>query len=78
MYSSKPVTPSAGPTKTIADFNARFGLGTPVRYWRGFRIGAPTGSGTTRSEAYLLGAEPVIWITGCTGCIALTHVEVLP
>lgn len=52
-------------------------VGTRVRYWRGVRSG-PGAVGTTRTPAQVLnGDEPVVWIDGTSGCIALTHVEPL-
>lgn len=61
--------------KQADDFNARFPVGTPVRYWRGGREGEGA-VGVTRSEAQVLsGHSPVVWIDGCTGCMHLSHVE---
>ena len=35
--------------------------------------------GTTRSHAEVLsGHTAVVWITGCVGCVCLSHVEPLP
>ena len=63
-------------SKCVA-FNAAHPVGTTVRYWRGVREGEPSGTGKTRSEAQVLsGHTAVIWIEGCSGCIALSHVEV--
>lgn len=57
-----------------AAWNRKHPVGTSVRYWRGVREG--TGAdGRTRSEASVLGGTAVVWITGCSGCIALTHVD---
>lgn len=62
----------------VADWNAAHPVGTLVRYWRGIREGEPSGTGPTRSEAWLLsGHTPVVLIDGTSGGIALTHVEVV-
>jgi hypothetical protein len=66
----------ASKAETIVDvFNNRYSVGTPFRYWRGAKEGEPSGEGKTRSEATIIGGQPVVWIQGCSGCIALTHVE---
>jgi hypothetical protein len=56
-------------------FNRKHPVGTPVKYWRGFKEGEPSGKGKTRSEAQLMCGGAVVWIAGCSGCIAITHVE---
>lgn len=53
-------------------------LGTLVYYWRGERAGQPSGIGKTRSEVFILCGGEVVWIEGCSGCIALSHVQVVP
>lgn len=64
--------------KTVEEFNAIHPEGTMVRYWRGVKDGLPSGHGKTRSQAEILsGHTPVVWIEGCSGCIALSHVEVM-
>ena len=61
----------------VAAFNKSFPVGTQVKYWKGLKEGAPTGTGATRSEAELLGGHTaVVWVEGCTGAVALSHVEV--
>jgi hypothetical protein len=61
-------------------FNAQTPVGTCVRYWTGVREGAGVES-ATRSKAQRLGGstgtQPVVWVNGQSGCIALTHVEVI-
>ncbi len=58
-------------------FNARAGVGTPVRYWTWTREGEGR-IGRTRSPAQVLGGySAVVWVTGCAGCIHLSHVEVV-
>ncbi|MDH2424798.1 hypothetical protein [Sphaerisporangium sp. TRM90804] len=60
---------------TVDAWNATVPEGTPVRYWPGRREGDGR-SGRTRSAARLLGGHtPVVWVTGHSSCIALTHVE---
>lgn len=59
-------------------FNAVHKVGTRVRYWRGARDGDGL-VGKTADKAYVLsGHTAVVHIEGCSGCIALSHVEVLP
>lgn len=53
-------------------------IGTPVRYWPGFREGDGR-RGATRSTAFIAGKrdpEPVVFVEGYAGWIALSHVEV--
>lgn len=60
------------------DWNEKHPAGTRVKY---FPIaGEPEFDMTqTRSEAWILGhGEPVVKINGCTGGVALSHLEVLP
>lgn len=60
-----------------ADWNARYRMGDPVRYWPGVREGEGTES-RLRSAAWVLGSgEPVVKVDGYAGGIALTHVEPL-
>jgi hypothetical protein len=62
-----------------AAFNNANPVGTLVNYWRGARNGfKPSGQGRTENRAMVLsGHTAVVWITGCSGCIALTHVQVV-
>lgn len=58
-------------------WNARHPVGTRVHYWRMDKAGEPSGTGPTRSTAQVNAAgTAVVWITECSGCIALSHVEV--
>jgi len=62
----------------VKDWNARYPVGTLVRYWCGERAGEPSGVGRTYQEATVLGGHTaVVWIEGCSGCVALTHVETI-
>lgn len=57
-------------------WNAANPVGTVVRYWRGVREGAPSGTGPTYHKATILSGHTVVaWITGCSGCITVSHVE---
>lgn len=59
-------------------WNGKHPVGTLVRYWRGVKAGPPSGTGKTRTEASIMGRHTVVvWIEGCSGCVALTHVEVI-
>ena len=61
--------------KRCDEFNAKHPVGTPVRYWTGLREGEGR-VGKTRSSAEVLsGHTAVVWVEGCRGCVALTHVE---
>lgn len=62
--------------REVAAFNTKHPVGTRVRYWRGVREGAPSGEGPTHHPASVLGGHTAVaWIEGCSGCIALSHVE---
>lgn len=61
----------------VERFNQKWPVGTKVRYWTGLREG-PGKEGKTSTDAELLGGHTaVVWIEGASGCVALTHVEVL-
>lgn len=61
--------------KRIADeWNQAHPIGTPVTYWTGVREGNGRYA-ITRSEARIVGGQPVVWVTGESSCIALTHVD---
>ena len=63
--------------KEVDQFNAATPVGTMVRYWKMDRVGEPSGSGKTRTPAQILsGHTAVVWIEGCSGCVALSHEEV--
>lgn len=55
-------------------FNQVCPIGTPVRYWRGALEG-PGAEGRTRSEAEERYGVAVVFIEGCSGFVALSHVE---
>lgn len=61
--------------REVEAFNRDFPVGTLVRYWRGVREGAPTGTGRTRSAAWLLCGHGSVQIEGTSGSIGLQHVE---
>ena len=62
----------------VTAFNKANPVGTVVRYWKGLKEGEPSGVGPTTHEASLLGGHSaVVWIDGCSGCVALSHVEVV-
>ncbi len=75
-YSRSPDARYAAAVRASAVFNERHPIGTPVRYWPGAHGGmseVPTGE--TRTKARILGNTAVVWVTGHSACIALTHVE---
>jgi len=62
--------------REVEAWNAKHPTGTRVRYWRGERKGEPSGEGTTYHPATVLGGHTAVaWIEGCSGCVALSHVE---
>lgn len=64
--------------RQVEAFNQTYPIGTGVRYWAGLKVGEGKRS-TTRSQAQLLGGHTaVVWVKGEAGCIALSHVLVLP
>lgn len=66
-----------GDPETDAEaFNARYPVGTSVRYRRGRADGDGVES-VTRSAASVVGGTAVVWIEGVGGRIALSHVEAL-
>lgn len=68
---------------TVAEFNRRVPIGSPVIAYPGVRPEHPAKSlctrleTRTRSTARLLGDEPVVWVEGHAGCIALTHIDIV-
>jgi hypothetical protein len=63
--------------RIVAAFNEANPVGTIVRYWRGVYEGEPSGTGPTRNAAFLNNNDvPAVFIEGCSGYMALTHVEV--
>ncbi|MEV6344155.1 hypothetical protein [Actinoplanes sp. NPDC051851] len=66
---------TARETARTIEWNERYAIGTPVRYWTGVREGAGKTS-RTRTEADLLGGHTaVVWVDNEPSCIALTHVQ---
>lgn len=49
-------------------------VGDDVHYLRGLMEGAPSGEGEVTCIDDVCGTL-VAWIKGCSGCIAITHVE---
>ena len=69
--------PKSRPNQQAGRFNARYPIGTAVRYWTGVREGEGKLS-HTRSIAEVLGGHTaVVWIEGESGCVALSHVVVV-
>lgn len=60
----------------VADWNARYPVGTPVRYWTFTRTGEGKPS-RTRTEARVIGEMAVVWVNDHGACLALTHVDPL-
>lgn len=73
-----PRTSQAKAEAEAAAFNAAHPIGTLVRYWRGKREGAPAGEGKTYWRATVLDSgHAAAWIEGCSGCVHLSHVQVV-
>lgn len=67
-------------SRTLVDldaWNRANPVGTLVRYWKGIRQGEPSGTGATTCEAYDAYGTSVVFIEGCSGFVALTHVETI-
>ena len=72
---SDPLVPARA---TVAAWNEKHPVGTPVRHWTWLRGVGPGVESRTRSTAQMLGGHrPVVWVEGHASCIALTHVEVI-
>lgn len=66
--------------RQVDEFNARNPVGTRVRFWRGVRAGEPSGEGAVTHPAQVMGGvggAAVVWVEGCSGCVALSHVEAI-
>lgn len=73
------IAPRKPTPQEVADvWNAAHPVGTIVRYWRGLREGEPSGTAPTRHPAQVMSDHVSVWITGCVGSIAISHVEVVP
>lgn len=60
------------------EFNDAHDVGTPVRYWPGFRLGAGRTSHTRTPAWEMPGGQVVVSVEGYSGGIALDHIEVIP
>jgi hypothetical protein len=59
----------------VENFNLKYPVGYPVRYWTGVREGEGK-VGTVRCSAESLGQHTaVVWLNECSSCIALSHIE---
>lgn len=63
--------------QTVDAWNREHAVGVKVKYWKGVKRDAPSGEGATRSEAYMASDTACVLIEGVSGCIALSHVEVV-
>jgi hypothetical protein len=66
---------TVSPIALAAKWNKYFPIGTRVRYWTGVREGSGKVSVTRSAAEVLSGHTAVIWIEGCVGCVALSHVQ---
>lgn len=58
-------------------WNREHAVGTRVRYWRMVRKGPPSGEAPTSAPAEVVGDDAVVRVEGVSGCVALSHVEVV-
>jgi len=49
-------------------------IGDIVNYWRGVKDGEPSGKGAITDIGEISGTQ-VVWIKGCRGCVAVSHIE---
>lgn len=57
-------------------FNAKYAVGTEVRYWPMAREGEGRGPVKTRTTAQVLsGHTAVVWLEGVSGCMAISHIQ---
>lgn len=63
--------------QVVDAWNREHDVGVTVKYWKGLKRGDASGMGVTRSEAYVVGNTASVLIDGVSGCIALSHVEVI-
>jgi hypothetical protein len=59
----------------VAQWNAAYGAGTPVRYWVGDREGAGVESATCGGAFVLVFCSAAVFVVGRKQPVALTHVE---
>ena len=65
--------------RAVLEFNLEHPVGTMVRYWLMEKKGSPDGAARTRTVATLYeGHSAVLWIEEVRGCVALSHIEVVP
>ena len=70
--------PKKNPQIEVDNFNRSVPVGTMVRYWKMDRVGEPSGTGKIRHPATVLSGHTAVgWVEGCSGCVALTHIEVV-
>jgi hypothetical protein len=69
---------TVSPMALAAKWNKYFPIGTRVRYWTGVREGSGKVSITSTAAEVLGGHTAVVWIEGCSGCVALSHVQPEP
>ena len=56
-------------------FNARYPVGTMLRYWSWTHEGEPTGTAPISHPATVTCEHAVIWLKGVSSCHSITHVE---
>jgi hypothetical protein len=59
------------------EFNRLYPVGTLCRYWTGERDGEGKTAHTRSVAEVLSGHTAVVWLKGVTGCVSLTHVQVI-
>ena len=49
-------------------------IGKKVKYWKMVKRGEPSGVGVVTAGPRIMCGSEVVWIEGCSGCIATSHV----
>ena len=48
--------------------------GDLVKYWKGIKSGDASGEGKIKAFGEVCGSD-VVWIEGCSACVATSHIE---
>ena len=64
--------------KAVAQFNHATPIGAIVQYWPGAKEGRRLEGTVTDPGAYILGGHTAVVQIEGAGCVALSHIEVLP
>jgi hypothetical protein len=67
--------PATRRDEIVNTWNERVPVGSPVRYWRGWRKGEGQVGRTRTTAQRLPSGEPVVWIDNTSGCLSVAFVE---